>query len=507
LKIRSLHLSDLHLNTKKSDHDQLAVIDALCRDVEKLRAAEAFDLIFFTGDLVGKGFYSDDYVSRLHVDFIDKLLKAANLSKERLFLCPGNHDLELSARDKIYEVGLQGALADKSGVNGFISEHEAHASAFKALTKYNEFAANFSSPSGSTRTTLFSSFLVEVHGEKLGIAALNSAWRATGRPNDQDCGTLILGERQIELAAAPLSMCAVKIALVHHPLNWLSPRDFAPVQRAIARNFDILLHGHVHEGDGLSLVAPHNNLIICGAGCLYQSREYFNGFSIVEIDVDKNSFRQETREYFSGRDCFDVSVRFADSGIFESPLKKTAGVSFIFPERSVQRISEEVNKQLVSSAISDVAPGDIDDLFVEPRISKVSPEQLNAEATTQPKSSLISIPEIESSTNNFFIWGGKESGKTTTLNYLAVRATRATALSGNVVFCVDGRNFSSSSGVITALGAFCDGALKRSEIERALEAGRATIHIDNCPLDRATLQYQTLIKFTAQYSKTKFIFR
>lgn len=504
MKIRSLHLSDLHLNTKKSDHDQAAVIDALCRDIEKNSMAQPFDVIFFTGDLVGKGFYAEDYVSKIHDEFLEKVLGAANLPKERFFVCPGNHDLELSAREKIYESGLQGELSDRAKVNSFISEHQTHASAFNALAKYNSFAATFGATSCINRTPLYSSYRLEI-GHTLGIAALNSAWRATGRPNDQDCGTLILGERQIELAAAPLAECDVKIALVHHPLNWLSPRDFAPVQRAIARNFDILLHGHVHEGDGLSLVAPHNNLIICGAGCLYQSRDYFNGFSIIEIDVEQNTFRQETREYFSGRDCFDISVRFADKGLFESTLK-ASGRNFILPERSVQRISEEINKQLVSAAISDVAPQDIDDLFVEPRLSRTPPDQMNEDVVTQGKPSLISIPELEKKTENFLIWGGKESGKTTTINYLAVRATRATALSGNAAFCVDGRNLASVSGVITAFGAFCDGALKRSDIERALEAGKAVVYIDNCPLDQKTLQYQTLLKFSAQYPKTRFVF-
>ncbi|QJE01276.1 metallophosphoesterase [Massilia forsythiae] len=506
MKIRALHLSDLHLSTKKNDHDQHTVIAALCKDIENLRESEDFDFIFFTGDLVGKGSYSEDYRIKVKEDFIDKILSAANLTQDQFFLCPGNHDLELLARDKIYESGLQNALSDRINVNEFISEHESHTSAFRSLEKFNSLSADFGSTSCLKRTPLYANFLLHLHGQKIGVAALNSAWRATGRSNDQDCGTLILGERQIELSAKGLENCDVKIALVHHPLNWLSPKDFASTQRAIARNFDILLHGHVHEGDGLSLVAPHNNLIICGAGCLYQSRDYFNGFSIIEINTKENTFHQETREYFHGRDCFDVSVRFAGGGIFNSPLKKNSEVNFVLPERSVQRICDEANRQLVSSAISDVAPEDIGDLFVEPRISRVSPNQIDVDIASQGKTNLISIPDLEKDPKNFFIWGGKESGKTTTLNYLAVRATRATALSGNVAFCIDGRNFSSASSILSAFGTFCDGALKRSEIERALETGKATIHIDNCPLDRNSLQYQNLVKFTKLYSKNKFIF-
>jgi hypothetical protein len=249
----------------------------------------------FTGDLAGKGHYSADYVKRITEGFVDPLLAATGLTTESIVFCPGNHDVELSRRDEIYEAGLRAMLASKSSLHAFIDNHESTPAAFNDIEKYNEYAATFASSTIQKRTPLFKSYRFSINGLEIGVASLNSAWRATGRANDADCGALLLGERQVELAAEHLSDCKIKFALMHHPLNWLAARDFQHVQRALARNFDVLLHGHVHETEGLSLVAPYNNLIVCGAGCLYQSREYFNGYSIIDIDLSKNLFRQEAR--------------------------------------------------------------------------------------------------------------------------------------------------------------------------------------------------------------------
>jgi predicted MPP superfamily phosphohydrolase len=504
--MRFLHLSDLHLNIKRSDHDQKAVLDALCKDIEE-NVSKPIDLIFFTGDLIGKGAYTDDFEAKITEGFVDRILVAAKLTDESIVFCPGNHDVELSVRDDIYELGLQAKLSSKPSLHSFIDQHESHVNAFQVMQKYNKFSEKFGSGAALKRTPLFSSFKFNVQGVEVGVAALNSAWRATGRANDADCGSLLLGERQVEIAVEPIVECKVKIALMHHPLNWLAARDFQHVQRAIARNFDILLHGHVHETEGLSLVAPYSNLIVCGAGCLYQSREYFNGYSILEVDLPNNIFRQEAREYYSARHCFDSTARFSNNGIFESSLRGDSKDNLFLPEKSVERISDAINRQLVSSAISEVAPADIGDLFVEPRLSKLAPNKLEANASSVGKKlPLLGMPELELQGGSFFIWGRSESGKTTILNYLAVRVIRTTALSGKVAFVIDGRYITSVDSAIKAMVAFCDGAFKRSEIERALEVGRAVVFIDNCPLDAKTVEFTELVKFTRLYCKSKFIF-
>lgn len=513
LRIRALHLSDLHFNVKKNDHDQGEVLAALCRDIaERARPSEekAIDLVFFTGDLIGRGNYSDDYQEKISSAFIDPLIVATNLSKEKIILCPGNHDVELSVRDEIYEAGLKVNLSTKNELNQFIDKHEKKVSAFQDIEKYNEYAKQFASSSRVKHTPLFSSFRFAFRGVEVGIAALNSAWRATGRPNDADCGSLLLGERQVELAAETIKDCKVKIALMHHPLNWLAARDYQHVQRAIARNFDVLLHGHVHETEGVSLVAPHNNLIVCGAGCLYQSREYFNGYSIIDIDLQTNTFKQEAREYYSARNCFDQTARYNNNGIFESNFRGDSSTIFALPEKSVARISEAINGQLVSSSISDIAPEDIDDLFVEPRLSGEATNQLavdaNASNGSAEASQFVSLPELQIQPGNYFIWGSSESGKTTLLNYLALRVIRTTALTGNIAFVIDGKTTATVDLAIKAMVAFCDGAFKRLEIERALETGRAVVFIDNCAVEPSTPEYSGLVKLVSTFDRCKFVF-
>lgn len=382
--------------------------------------------------------------------------------------------------------------------------------AFLDIDKYNEFVSGFGVDARLIKTQLFSAFNFSINNVAVGVATLNSAWRATGRANDEDCGSLLVGERQVELAGAQIKNCNVKIAMMHHPMNWLSARDFQHVQRAVARNFDVLLHGHVHETEGMSLVSPHNNLIVCGAGCLYQSREYFNGYSIIDFDMSGNIFRQEAREYYGARNSFGSTSRFADGGVFESSFKGDASINFTLPESSVERISESINEQLISYSISDVAPDDIDDLFVEPRLSEEAPNELlpaaKGEKSAIDSSNLVSLPEIETQPGNYFIWGGGESGKTTILNYLALRVIRKTALTGSLAFVVDGKGIRNADAVIKSMVSFCDGAFKRADIEKALISGRAIVFVDNCPVDPSAVEFEILRGMVSKFKKCKFVF-
>ncbi|MCD8347743.1 MAG: metallophosphoesterase [Lachnospiraceae bacterium] len=89
-KLHWLHLSDIHLN--KKDVDSRRMRNNLLDYVRKLDVQ--IDYIFLTGDLryAPSGNFSTDTV-----EYINKLLNAANLTVDRLFVVPGNHDIRRDA--------------------------------------------------------------------------------------------------------------------------------------------------------------------------------------------------------------------------------------------------------------------------------------------------------------------------------------------------------------------------------------------------------------------------
>ena len=118
--------------------------------------------------------------------------------------------------------------------------------------------------------------------KKVGIASLNSAWFTKGG-GDGDYGKLFIAQHQIERANDALKECDIKIAIFHHPLEWLSPDEKSYIQNTLTNNFDLLLCGHMHNNNASSLASNLGNLFTSNTGCLFQTRDYFNGYSIIEI--------------------------------------------------------------------------------------------------------------------------------------------------------------------------------------------------------------------------------
>ena len=89
-KVHWLHLSDIHLN--KRDVDSRRMRNRLLDYMKEL--GTQIDYIFITGDLryAPMGEFAADTV-----DYINKLLNVINLTVDRLFIVPGNHDIERDA--------------------------------------------------------------------------------------------------------------------------------------------------------------------------------------------------------------------------------------------------------------------------------------------------------------------------------------------------------------------------------------------------------------------------
>ncbi|MGB5709607.1 MAG: metallophosphoesterase [Waterburya sp.] len=92
-----LHLSDWHQGFKERDHEQRnKVLDGLIQDIKNRKSVcnelERIDFIVFSGDLAfsGKKNEYDEEAKK----FLDKVLEVTELSRDRLFIVPGNHDFD-----------------------------------------------------------------------------------------------------------------------------------------------------------------------------------------------------------------------------------------------------------------------------------------------------------------------------------------------------------------------------------------------------------------------------
>jgi len=122
--LRIAHFSDFHMS---SNCDELKnfIIPALLNDLEAYNKTQQIDLIIFSGDLVHKGgesFENDLDLAFLsfHDVVIDPMISKINLTTNRVFIVPGNHDINRNEDSAFIENGLKGSLLCTEDVNKFI---------------------------------------------------------------------------------------------------------------------------------------------------------------------------------------------------------------------------------------------------------------------------------------------------------------------------------------------------------------------------------------------------
>lgn len=196
-KLTVLHLSDAHWSEAK-DHSERVLIDRLLDDLRVMKARGVVpDIVIFSGDLVQAG--EDKHVfPRAYEALLKPICEVLEITADRLFICPGNHDLSRkTAREQaLLEEGLKGTLISEDSLNQFIRRaHEGAPMERMALDRLTNFY--------KWHDTQFPDFIaasqfcrlktVEVSGKQVGVCLMNSAWRATGESGNVDEGQLILG--------------------------------------------------------------------------------------------------------------------------------------------------------------------------------------------------------------------------------------------------------------------------------------------------------------------------
>ena len=92
-EIAWLQVSDIHMRLR-DEWSQDVVLRAMADSIRQRRAhGLALDFVLVTGDLAFSG-KSEEYV--LVGRFLDELVSATGVAKERIFCVPGNHDVNRS---------------------------------------------------------------------------------------------------------------------------------------------------------------------------------------------------------------------------------------------------------------------------------------------------------------------------------------------------------------------------------------------------------------------------
>ena len=281
-----LHLSDVHLCPKKTGWDADPVLSSLREDLQHMQKAHGLhpDLIFFTGDLAF-GQLPDSSMPRQYdqaASFLDSIRESFRpaIDKGKVFLVPGNHDVNRSLVGRPDTQWLDDLKGDEGART--ISElmrdrnHEWR-SFMKRLVEYRKFLRKYKYDHVLTDAErLVYAVKPVIAGFRIGIAGFNTAWSSS---REKEKGKLWLGRWQVEALRSQLDGCDFRIALTHHPLNWFREEEDPNLSVAIEESFDFHLHGHEHQG----WVHTQDRHVRIGAGACYESSTKENGYSFGTI--------------------------------------------------------------------------------------------------------------------------------------------------------------------------------------------------------------------------------
>ena len=313
-----LHLSDFHFHTDRV-YDSSVVLDALLVDVaERIKTDNLGpDFIVISGDIA---FASRPEEYNLARQFLDKLLETINLSKDRLFLVPGNHDVDRSAIELPADV--PDTPDDRESVARLLDSAHNRALVFRRFHNYQTFINEYLEGILSFDSdNYFYTRFIEVRNLQVAILGLNSGWLSTPQA---DRNRLVLSERQVRPALATSRDADLRLAVMHHPFDWLADFDRDDVEALLCNHCDYVLRGHKHRVGLLQAHTPDSRAMIIATGACYKARQYLNSYNFVRLDLVAGTGTVYLRMYSDRGGGFwtkDVrSYRNVDDGVYSFSL-------------------------------------------------------------------------------------------------------------------------------------------------------------------------------------------
>ena len=143
-------------------------------------------------------------------------MEAAGVSPRRLFIVPGNHDLDESEIEKLPD-DFQKDAVSKEDVDLWLPDATKRELLLSPFRDFKSFVADYTgqdSPDYSNIQTW------KIEGKMVSLLGINSAWwcrrhkDAAGKQNDY--GFVMVGEQQIHEPLDKISQSDLRIAVLHH---------------------------------------------------------------------------------------------------------------------------------------------------------------------------------------------------------------------------------------------------------------------------------------------------
>jgi tetratricopeptide (TPR) repeat protein len=289
-----LHLSDWHQQNER--FDRKVVCDALIEDIENRRRIhkdlETIDFIVLSGDVAFSGKKEEYQKAVQHL--IEPILKATSLDESQLFIVPGNHDLDKSDKELLVPAKY---LDKNDDIKEWLTNEKRRKLMLPPFEAYEEFVKPYAK---GTLSAYASSYEFKHHDKTIMLMGFNSAL-ICGR-GDSDYGKLIIGEPQVYKTLENAKSADIRIAVMHHPFEYLTEADRTTVESRLKKDSHFILFGHQHRGTVAIHRSPEGDCILIPAGAIYKNRiakdsRYINSYNFVHLDFENNQGTAYLRQW------------------------------------------------------------------------------------------------------------------------------------------------------------------------------------------------------------------
>lgn len=321
-----LHLSDWHQGGV--DFDRTVLRDTLLADIESRSridpSLQSIDFVVFSGDASNRGTKAELEATRDQL--FAPLLAALNLPPDRLFLVPGNHDMDRGAHD-LLPSGLRSPLTTDTDVQKWLGDSNRRERVLEPFQAYTAFVTEYT---GQPDPAYASVNRWTLGGRSVALLGLNSAWMCArnmvGNRVD-DHGHLVIGEPQIHAALAAIAGDDLRIVVMHHAFEWLAEFDRARVESRLKSAADIILWGHEHRPQVREEKGTDGHCLIVPAGAAFDGRvannpRYTNAYNFAVLDLETRRGFVHLRRWNEGKTCWVEDADIGKGGRFPFSLPK-----------------------------------------------------------------------------------------------------------------------------------------------------------------------------------------
>lgn len=506
--IRILHLTDYHLDRRTLDDWKSFYKDAFFRKLDELQAERKIDLVLFTGDMIdkaGKDFGSvTDGLECFKNNIILPILEKLKLEVSKFIICPGNHDINRFSDDEIDESGVRTTLVSAEKVIDFINNADTKDSykRIERIREYKEFEKSLYKDFDNKEHSIFKfSLKIEVNGKLVGISSLNSSWRCYG---DNDFQNIILGETQLNNNYLFIKDCDIKIALIHHQLDWFKEFDKRTVTSHINKKYDLVLSGHVHESmssmtTGFTGSCFHN---VSPSGLNQirtDSKTFSNGFTVIDYNDSVNC---HYLVYNHKQECFVDNTDIVPQGkkTYTKPVVESENIMGIITH-AINNIKDDHISEMDSHFIK--GKNELDNVTVKNAF--VYPPIDDGGNLYEEETSVTSLNEIMVSKDHYLFLGAQEIGKRSLLYRLANEYIEEYEIYKKIPIFIDFTEIRNKE-FETVIKEYA--RLSSADVKGLLNIGKVVLLIDNLSyIESRNLgaQINKLHKFNKDYPSTRII--